>query len=264
MSDQTIRFENGAAYERYMGVWSQIVGERFLAWLAPKSGLSWLDVGCGNGAFTERILGRCAPNSVDGIDPSEEQIAFANTRSTTGSARYRLGDAMALPYPDDTFDVAVMPLVIFFVPDPSVGVSEMSRVVRPGGLVTAYGWDLLGGGRPYDSLQDEMESMGIVLPMPPSPGASGLESLQVYWKEAGLEDLETTTIAVERTFADFDEYWDIIQGSPSAGRTFSAMSIDDIASLKETMRQRLPTDSVGRITCTGKANAIQGRVPRNG
>ena len=47
MTDQ-IRFNDGAAYERYMGEWSRLAGETFLDWLAPASGLRWLDVGCGN------------------------------------------------------------------------------------------------------------------------------------------------------------------------------------------------------------------------
>jgi len=264
MTDQQIRFDDGAAYERYMGVWSRLVGEQFIEWLAPKPGLYWLDVGCGNGAFTEMILGRCAPDSVDGIDPSAEQIAYARGRPTRTQARYRVGDAMALPFPNDTFDVAVMPLVIFFVPDPLMGVSEMARVVRPGGLVTAYGWDLLGGGLPYESLQDEMNSMGIVVPKPPSPGASGLEALRGFWTAAGLESIEMTPITVERSFADFEEYWTIVQGSPSAGRTFSAMSTGEVASLKDRMRQRLPKDPSGRITYGARANAIQGRVPSGG
>jgi ubiquinone/menaquinone biosynthesis C-methylase UbiE len=51
---------------------------------------------------------------------------------------------MALPFPNDTFDAAVMPLVIFFVPDPVKGVAEMARVVCPGGSVTAYAWDMFG------------------------------------------------------------------------------------------------------------------------
>ena len=63
MSDQ-ILFNDGAAYERYMGKWSQLVGDAFLDWLAPKFGLRWLDVGCGNGAFTELVVGRFAPISV--------------------------------------------------------------------------------------------------------------------------------------------------------------------------------------------------------
>ena len=47
-----IRFNDGASYERYMGVWSQLAGGAFLEWLAPAPGRPWPDVGCGNGWFT--------------------------------------------------------------------------------------------------------------------------------------------------------------------------------------------------------------------
>src|SRR5690242_12924995 len=114
MTDQ-IRFDDGAAYERYMGKWSQRAGEAFLDWLAPAPGLRWLDVGCGNGAFTELIGERCAPAAVHGVDPSPGQLAFARTRPVSRIAQFHQGDAMALPFADDTFDAAVMPLVIFFV-----------------------------------------------------------------------------------------------------------------------------------------------------
>ena len=57
---------------------------------------------------------------------------------------------MALPFERQRFDAAVMALVIFFVPDPAKGVAEMARVVRPGGLVAAYAWDVLGGGFSFD------------------------------------------------------------------------------------------------------------------
>src|SRR3954469_19632463 len=125
VSDQ-IRFDDGAAYERYMGEWSRLAGETFLDWLAPKSGLRWLHVGCGNGAFTEMLVERCVPLSVQGIDPSEGQLAYARTRPASRVAQFRQGDAMALPFPDHVFDAAVMPLVIFFVPDPTKGVTEMA------------------------------------------------------------------------------------------------------------------------------------------
>src|ERR1700677_4562976 len=80
MVTNQIRFDDGAAYERYMGKWSQLVGDSFLNWLAPKPGLRWLDVGCGNGAFTELFVAQCAPALVRGIDPSEPQLAYARTR----------------------------------------------------------------------------------------------------------------------------------------------------------------------------------------
>src|SRR5947208_14495013 len=67
MAEQQIRFEDGAAYERMMGVWSRLAGDVFLDWLAPRPGLRWIDVGCGTGAFSELLIERCAPAEVQGI-----------------------------------------------------------------------------------------------------------------------------------------------------------------------------------------------------
>jgi ubiquinone/menaquinone biosynthesis C-methylase UbiE len=137
MAVSEIRFDDGASYERYMGVWSRLVGETFLSWLAPSPGLRWIDIGCGNGAFTEQIVERCAPAEVQGVDPSEAQLVFARSRPGARLAEFRQGDAIALPFADGRFDAAAMTLVIFFVPEPAKGVAEMARVVHAGGLVAA-------------------------------------------------------------------------------------------------------------------------------
>ena len=75
MAAQQIRFEDGAAYERFMGAWSRLVGDIFLDWLMPPRGLRWIDIGCGSGAFSELLVERCAPAELLGIDPSEAQLA---------------------------------------------------------------------------------------------------------------------------------------------------------------------------------------------
>jgi SAM-dependent methyltransferase len=244
-----------------MGKWSQLAGETFLEWLAPKSGLRWLDVGCGNGAFTEMLVERCAPGSVQGIDPSEGQLAYARARPASRLAQFHQGDAMALPFPDDTFDAAVMPLVIFFVSDPARGVAEMARVVSPGGVVTAYAWDMVGGGFPYEALHDEMRGLGVEVPVPPSRDASRIDAMRDLWTGADLDDVETRQITVKRTFADFDDYWTTILGGPSVGPQLAAMASADLALLKTRMRALLPADATGRITYSAQANAVKGRVP---
>jgi SAM-dependent methyltransferase len=261
MANEPINFNDGAAYERYMGVWSQRVGETFLDWLAPKSGLRWLDVGCGNGAFTEMVVQRFAPASIVGIDPSEPQLAFARTRPALRAAEFRLGDAMALPFADNTFDAAVMPLVIFFVPVPARGVAEMVRVVRPGGTVSAYAWDMEGGGFPYDLLGSQVRAMGVSVPSAPNPSASRLDVIEGLWAEAGLHTIESRLITVQRTYDDFDDYWTTILGGPNLGARIAAMSDPDKERLKAAMRERLPTDDGGRITCIARATAIKGCVP---
>ncbi len=253
-----IRFEDGAAYERFMGAWSQRVGDQFLEWLAPARDLRWLDVGCGNGAFTEQLISHCAPREVHGIDPSEAQLAFARARPSTQMAQYQLGDAMALPFAADAFDAAVMPLVIFFVPDPAVGVAEMVRVVRPGGLVAAYAWDMESGGFPYANLHDQMRALGMMVPAPPNPSASAMDVLHHLWSNAGLADIEQRTIMVQRTFADFDDYWETVHMAPSVGSTLRALQSDMRHQLEQAMRSVLPVDAAGQITISACANAVRG------
>ncbi len=261
VSTNPIRFDDGAAYERYMGKWSQLAGETFLDWLLPEPALRWLDVGCGNGAFTEMLVQRCAPSSVQGIDPSEAQLAYARGRPAARMAQFRIGDAMAQPFPDASFDAAVMPLVIFFVPDPQQGVAEMVRVVCPGGMVSAYAWDMVGGGFPYDGLQVEMRAMGVAVPTPPSPEASRLDAMRDLWNGGGLVAVEALAISVQRTFANFDDYWRTILGGPSVGGKLAAMAPQDLEELMARMRARLPADDNGRITYEARANAVKGRVP---
>jgi ubiquinone/menaquinone biosynthesis C-methylase UbiE len=245
-----------------MGVWSRLAGDVFLDWLAPRSGLRWVDVGCGNGAFTELIVDRCAPAEVQGIDPSEAQLAFARTRPAARLAEFRQGDAMALPFPPGRFDAAVMALVIFFVPDPAKGVAEMARVVRPGGTVAAYAWDMLGGGFPLQPVQAEMRAMGLKPPMPPSVEAARMDALRELWTSADLDTVETREIAVNRSFADFEDFWTTSLLGPSLRAAVATMPPDDVERLKTGVRGRLTADATGRITCSARANAIKGRLPR--
>ena len=258
---EQIRFDDGAAYERYMGKWSQLVGEAFIDWLAPQPGLRWLDIGCGNGAFTEMLIARCAPSAVEGIDPSAGMLGFARTRLASAHVQFQIGDAMALPYANDSVDAAVMPLVIFFVPDPATGVGEMARVVRGGGLVTAYAWDMEGGGFPYELVHATLRELGVAPLATPNPAASQLDTMRGLWRGAGLVDIATREITVRRSYAGLEDYWATILGGPSVGPRLAAMAPADIALLKSRIAARLPTAADGRITCSARANAIKGRCP---
>ena len=263
MAKQQIRFDDGAGYERMMGKWSRLAGEIFLDWLKPLPGWRWIDVGCGNGAFTELIAERCAPAEIQGIDPSEAQLAYAGSRPATRKiAEFRLGDATALPFADASFDAAAMGLVIFFLADPAKGVAEMARVVCPGGMVATYAWDILGGGFPADPIQAELRAIGRTPLLPPSPEAARIEALHDLWTGAGLAAVETREISVQRTFADFEDFWTTSLLGTSLRPTIAAMSLSDLARLKEGVRARLPADAIGRITCGARANAVKGQVAK--
>ncbi len=261
MVGQAIHFNDGNVYERTMGVWSRLAGEGFLDWLAPAPGLRWIDVGCGNGAFTELLTQRCAPAEAQGIDPSEAQLAFASARPAMHGAKFLQGDAMALPFPTDRFDAAVMALVIFFVPDPAKGVAEMARVVRPGGAVATYAWDILGGGFPFEPIHAAMRELGIIPLLPPTVGASRMEALHDLWTGAGFDAVETREITVQRTFANFEDFWTTTTMAASLRPTLATLSSGDIDGLKARVRSHLPAGAAGHIVYPARANAIKGCVP---
>ncbi len=260
MAESSIRFEDGAGYERMMGTWSRLAGHVFLDWLAPAPGLAWLDVGCGNGAFTELLVDRCAPSSVQGVDPSLAQLEFARQRPAARLALFQQGDAQDLPFEADSFDAAVMALVIFFVPHPAGAVAEMVRVVRPGGIVSAYAWDILGGGFPLAAMQQEMRALGIEPAYPPSVEAARMDALGALWSGAGIGQIQTREITVERNFDNFEDLWATSLLGSSVGPKVRAMSEADVAVLRQRLQARLPPGPDGRIICSGRANAIWGRT----
>jgi SAM-dependent methyltransferase len=255
-------FTDGQAYERLMGRWSRLVGETFLDWLNLPKGLRWLDVGCGNGAFTEEIIARCAPVTVMAIDPSNEQLAFARTRPGANTAKFELGDAQKLTFGDGTFDVAVMALVLAFLVDPAKAVAEMERVVRPGGWVATYMWDVLNGGSPTTPIYSAIESLGSTLPVRPNAAASRLEAMHRFCEMAGLEAIETRVIRIPVRYANFDDFWDsnTVPVGPQ-GKVIAGMSPGAREHLRARLREHLPATSDGRIAYESFANAVKGRVP---
>jgi SAM-dependent methyltransferase len=257
----TALFADGEAYERVMGRWSRRVAGPFLDWVGTTPGLHWLDVGCGNGAFTEDIVARCAPLTVTGIDPSEPQLTYARTRGLTG-ATFRNGDAQALPFNDDAFDIAAMALVIVFLPDPARAVAEMARVVRSGGMIATYMWDVPGGGLPSAHIAAALKSMGIAPTLPPNPDASREPALQAIWRGAGLTSVETRPFRISIAYSDFEEYWTThsLAVGPS-GQAIQRLDAAQKDNLKARLRALLSAEANGPISYEACANAVKGRVP---
>src|SRR5262249_8065562 len=145
--------------------------------------------------------------------------------------------------------------------EPAKGVAEMVRVVRAGGTVAAYMWDMLGGGFPPEPILAEIRAMGVTPAGPPQLAASRMQALRELWIGAGLAAVETREITVERTFADFEDFWTTNLNSPSITTTLKGMAPGDADKLKEQVRARLPADPNGRIIRSGRANAVKGRLP---
>lgn len=104
------------------------------------SGASVLDVGTGPAHLVAAIARHRPDLTVTGVDVDPEMVELAR-RHLTGlgeRATVVVGDALALPFPDDSFDVVVSTLSLHHWPDPAAGAAELDRVRRPGGRVRVY------------------------------------------------------------------------------------------------------------------------------
>ena len=168
---------------------------------------------------------------------------------------------MALPAPDRGADAAVMALVIVFVPDPAKGVAEMMRAVKPGGLVSAYMWDLPGNGFPFQHVYDAIEEQGLAPLKPPSWDVSALEPLTELWRSAGLGGVESRAITVERSFPDFEALWSVVLTGPRLATVSDAITPDMREKIRARLRERVGAADGRPITLTARAHAVKGRVP---
>ena len=253
----------GDRYEPYVGRWSRRVAPEFLAWLAIPAGKRWLDVGCGTGALSQTILASAQPAEVAGVDPSEGFLAFARTRAP--QAEFRVGDAQALPFEDDSFDAAVSGLVLNFVPDPAKAAAEMRRVVRPGGTAAAYVWDYAGEMQLMRQFWDAaaaVDPAARALDEGPRFPLCQPDALRALWTAAGLQDIEVRTIDVPTVFKDFDDYWSPFLGGQGPAPTY-CMSLpeDHRARLRRHLHDTLPFEADGSIHLIARAFAVRGRKP---
>jgi SAM-dependent methyltransferase len=263
MAESRVAFNDGEAYERFMGRWSRAVGGPFLEWLAPPTGAHWLDVGCGTGAFTELVLGSCSPASIVGVDPFAEQVEYARQLSTAPSAEFKVADALNLPFPDRSFDVVASALVINFISDRSRGLSEMRRVAKPGGVVAGYVWDFAGGRSSGGPLVKGLRSIGIEPPTVPGSRDSSIEALQSLFREAGLQRVEARTIEVTPRYRDFEDFWTTQSstiGQP--GKFIATLPEAERLRLRKSVMSILPPNADGSITYAAHANAIKAHVPQ--
>lgn len=257
------RWDDGGAYESYVGRWSRLVAREFLAWLDIPAAAEWLDVGCGTGSLTQTILAMAAPAYVRGIDLSPDFITFARMHTADPRASFAVGDAQALPEPDAICDVAVSGLALNFVPQPDRAASELARVVRPDGIVAVYVWDYAGEMQFMRYFWDAAAALN------PEAGAldegrrfplCAPEPLALLFTQTGLREVATQAIDAPTRFQDFDDYWEPFLGGqgPAPGYLRSLSDVQR-TELRELLRSRLPIANDGSISLTARAWAVKGQ-----
>jgi hypothetical protein len=121
-------------------------------------------------------------------------------------------------------------------------------------------WDMLAGGSPTNPIYPAFRSMGIEPPLPPTAAASRRDAMQDIWQRAGLQEIETQVIRIPIAFASFDEFWETISlPIGPQGMMIQKMSPNVREQLRKHAREKVPTNSSGRIAYEAFANAVKGR-----
>lgn len=242
-------FGDAEAYERFMGRWSSLVAPRFVEFTGlPEQGRI-LDVGSGTGSLAFAAAAGKSHVRVLGIDPSKEYVAYAAAKNSFGDrAGFEVGDAQQLRFPDASFDGALSLLVFNFIPDRRKALSELRRVTKPGGKLSAAVWDYGDGMRMLRTFWDAAVHI--------DPPAEKFDEkhmplcrrgeLSALWKEGGLKDIREQPIEFQMRFASFADYWDpFLFGQGPAGAYVRRLSSDKLHALRGEIKRRLPVQAEG-------------------
>jgi SAM-dependent methyltransferase len=217
------------AYMRFMGQYSEPLSRQFADLPGIRPGNRVLDVGCGPGALSAELVSRAA--------------AVSATRLPEVDVRQCAAEQ--LPFPDDTFDSAMAQLVVHFMADPVLGLREMARVTRPGGMVCACVWDHAGARGPLAAFWSAVRELD-----PEADDESSLAGvreghLASLFTQAGLGGIQVTTLTVRVHHASFEQWWEpFTLGVGPAGAYVASLPPDRRSALRDQCRRQLPAGPI--------------------
>jgi SAM-dependent methyltransferase len=228
------------AYDRYMGRYSKLLAPQLADLAAVSEGQRVLDVGCGPGALTAELVKRLGAAAVSAVDPSESFVAAAQERHP--GVDVRRAAAEQLPFPDAVFDATLAQLVILLMENPTVGVAEMARVTRKGGVVAACVWDYAGGRGPVSVLWDAARELDPDVVDESHLAGVREGQLAELFDAAGLHEVEEAVHSIRVEHSSFDEWWEPITfGVGPVGGYVAGLDPAQRDQLRERCREKLPT-----------------------
>jgi SAM-dependent methyltransferase len=230
-------FQNAEAYEKAMGRWSRRLAPLLIRFGGLSDGDRVLDVGCGTGSLTLTWPEIANIAGVTGIDLTEPYLESARARNTDRRISFQQADARALPFEDNSFDRAFSMLVLQFIPDAARAVTEMRRVVRPGGTVTAAVWDVYGGMPSARMMWDIAAVLDPSIERPLFRPLSAPNELANQWRELGLLDVEQTSLLIRMEYSAFDDYWLPLTSEGPVAQFVAALAASTRATLTEHVRR---------------------------
>ena len=195
-------------YDDFLGqITSRLVG-RLLDSVAARQGVRLLDVGTGPGYAAARAAER--GGSVVGIDIAEEMVALATRLHPT--LDFRIANAEALPFPNDSFDAVVGNFAMLHLPRPELAAAEFFRVLVPGGRLALTVWDTPERARLFGVFLDAVAETGAATPrgIPVGPPFFRFSDEQEFARllvDQHLESIEVETITFSHEVSSPDELW---------------------------------------------------------
>lgn len=227
------------AYNRFMGRYSVPLAPKLAAFAGISGGQRVLDVGCGPGALTAELVLRLGADAVAAVDPSASFVAAVEERYPDVSVQR--ASAEQLPFTDGSFDAALAQLVVHFMADPVAGLREMARVTRPGGVVAACVWDHGGGQGPLSLFWETAHALDAAVEDESQLAGAREGHLQRLFGDAGLHDVEGTTLSVSAEHATFEDWWEAYTlGVGPAGAYVAGLDSEARERFRQACRERLP------------------------
>jgi len=248
------------AYDRFMGRYSAPLASVFATFAGVHRGQRLVDIGCGPGALTTELVRRLGAAAVVAVDPSEPFVEAVRERHP--GVETHLAVAELLPLPSDVFDAALAQLVVHFMTDPVAGLREMSRVVKPGGVVGACVWDFDEGGSPLSLFWKAATDLDAEAPGENTLPGTRRGHLAQLLGNAGIDGVEQDELVIEIEHQTFEEWWQpFTLGVGPAGSYVASLSTRGQRRLEEHCRDLLPEPP---FVVTAAAWAAIGRVSTSG
>jgi len=194
------------AYARFMGRYSEPLADQFVELAGVRPGMRALDVGCGPGILTSRLVDRLGAEHVVALDPSPSFVAAARERCP--GVDVRQGTAEQLPDADGAFDIALANLVVHFMSDPAGGLAEMGRVVGDRGVVGATVWNHATATGPLSTFWRAVKDLDPAAADESALPGTGEGDLGAIARDAGLRDVVEGTLTVTVPYTGFEEWWE--------------------------------------------------------
>ncbi|MBI4904125.1 MAG: class I SAM-dependent methyltransferase [Acidobacteria bacterium] len=236
-------FGDAEAYERFMGRWSRQLAPLLVDFAGIPDTGRVLDVGSGTGALTDSVARKRTQCELLGIDPSQEYVAFANSRNAYPvRVRFEVGDAQALRFAAGTFQSCLSLLVFNFIPDRNKALTELIRVAKPGGCIAAAVWDYGVGMRMLRSFWDAavaVDATASKLDERHMPLCRDTE-LEALWKRHKLTQVTQRPLDFSMRFASFADYWEpFLLGQGPAGSYVRKLDAGNREKLRAEVQRRL-------------------------